>query len=111
MDSYALLDFGDGRKLERFGRFVLDRVSPAALGVNRSQKDWTHADLQLDDRGELMKGVRLPMIGWLRSLASISNSVSHRSGMLACFPSSLRIGVGSNRCMPHRTVRSPLDMP
>ena len=29
-DQYQLLDFGDGRKLERFGGEVLDRPSPAA---------------------------------------------------------------------------------
>jgi 23S rRNA (cytosine1962-C5)-methyltransferase len=29
-DQYQLLDFGDGRKLERFGELVLDRPSPAA---------------------------------------------------------------------------------
>ncbi len=34
--EYALLDFGDGRKLERFGQFVLDRPCPAAEGVSRS---------------------------------------------------------------------------
>jgi 23S rRNA (cytosine1962-C5)-methyltransferase len=31
--EYELLDFGDGRKLERFGRHVLDRPCPAAEGV------------------------------------------------------------------------------
>ena len=29
-DQYELLDFGEGRKLERFGGFVIDRPSPAA---------------------------------------------------------------------------------
>jgi 23S rRNA (cytosine1962-C5)-methyltransferase len=29
-DQYELIDFGDGRKLERFGAYVLDRPSPAA---------------------------------------------------------------------------------
>ena len=32
-DEYQLLDFGDGRKLERFGTIVLDRLSPAAEGA------------------------------------------------------------------------------
>lgn len=31
--EYQLLDFGDGRKLERFGTIVLDRLSPAAEGA------------------------------------------------------------------------------
>ncbi len=36
-DDYALLDAGDGRRLERFGRFLLDRPAPAADGVPRRQ--------------------------------------------------------------------------
>ncbi len=31
-DQYELLDFGAGRKLERFGQFVLDRATPSAEG-------------------------------------------------------------------------------
>ncbi len=34
-DDYALLDAGDGRRLERFGAFVLDRPAPVADGVPR----------------------------------------------------------------------------
>jgi 23S rRNA (cytosine1962-C5)-methyltransferase len=33
MNEHQLLDFGEGRKLERFGPYVLDRPSPAAEGV------------------------------------------------------------------------------
>jgi 23S rRNA (cytosine1962-C5)-methyltransferase len=36
-DHYELLDFGDGRKLERFGPVVLDRPSLAADGIAKSQ--------------------------------------------------------------------------
>ena len=32
-DDYALLDAGDGRRLERFGEIVLDRPAPAADGL------------------------------------------------------------------------------
>ena len=32
-DGYQLLDFGDGRRLERFGEVVLDRPCPAAEGM------------------------------------------------------------------------------
>jgi len=34
-DDYELLDAGDGRRLERFGAFVLDRPAPATDGVPR----------------------------------------------------------------------------
>jgi 23S rRNA (cytosine1962-C5)-methyltransferase len=43
-DQYALLDFGAGRKLERFGPVVLDRPSPAAADVRRADDSlWNHA--------------------------------------------------------------------
>jgi 23S rRNA (cytosine1962-C5)-methyltransferase len=42
--DYELLDFGDGRKLERFGGVVLDRPSPAAEGIRRSRPElWSKA--------------------------------------------------------------------
>jgi 23S rRNA (cytosine1962-C5)-methyltransferase len=34
--QYQLIDFGDGRKLERFGAYVLDRPSPAAEGKRKT---------------------------------------------------------------------------
>jgi 23S rRNA (cytosine1962-C5)-methyltransferase len=37
--NYELLDFGDGRKLERFGDVVLDRPSPAAKGAPRERAE------------------------------------------------------------------------
>jgi 23S rRNA (cytosine1962-C5)-methyltransferase len=42
--DYELLDFGDGRKLERFGSHVLDRPSPAAQAASKRFPDiWTKA--------------------------------------------------------------------
>ncbi|MEX2317693.1 MAG: class I SAM-dependent methyltransferase [Pirellulales bacterium] len=38
-DDYELLDFGDGRKLERFGTVVLDRPCPTAEGVAPSRPE------------------------------------------------------------------------
>jgi 23S rRNA (cytosine1962-C5)-methyltransferase len=42
--QYQLLDFGDGRKLERFGSYVLDRPAPAADTAPRSPQLWSAAD-------------------------------------------------------------------
>ncbi len=43
--DYALLDFGRGRKLERFGPFVLDRPSPAAEGFEQAHPQrWREAE-------------------------------------------------------------------
>lgn len=41
-DNYELLDFGDGRKLECFGSVVLDRPSPPAEGMKKSQPPLWH---------------------------------------------------------------------
>jgi 23S rRNA (cytosine1962-C5)-methyltransferase len=38
-EHYVLLDFGDGRKLERFGAVVLNRPCPAAEGVEQSRPE------------------------------------------------------------------------
>ncbi|MEX2310279.1 MAG: class I SAM-dependent methyltransferase [Pirellulales bacterium] len=38
-DDYELLDFGSGRKLERFGAVVLDRPCSAAEGIRRSRPE------------------------------------------------------------------------
>ena len=43
-DEYQLLDFGAGRKLERFGPYVLDRPSPAAANAERMRPElWPQA--------------------------------------------------------------------
>ncbi len=43
-DPYELLDFGEGRKLERFGGIVLNRPSLAAEGGKKSQPElWNDA--------------------------------------------------------------------
>jgi 23S rRNA (cytosine1962-C5)-methyltransferase len=55
-DQYQLLDFGAGRKLERFGRYVLDRPSPAAAGaIQRDRNSWPAADARFE-RGQREQG-------------------------------------------------------
>ncbi len=47
--DYELLDFGDGRKLERFGEWTLDRPSPTAVGVAKSKPQaWRTAIARFD---------------------------------------------------------------
>jgi len=51
-DSYALLDVGDGARLERFGDRVVDRPHPAAFGARADPGRWREADLRFDrERG------------------------------------------------------------
>jgi 23S rRNA (cytosine1962-C5)-methyltransferase len=48
-DDYELIDSGDGRKLERFGRFVLARpCSQAMWRTNLSSDAWRRADASFD---------------------------------------------------------------
>ena len=48
-DQYELIDFGGGRRLERFGPWLLDRPCPAAEGLARAQPDaWQQADARFD---------------------------------------------------------------
>ena len=52
-EDYQLLDFGDGRRLERFGQFVLDRPCPAAEAFRRVNLElWGHADARFEGRDE-----------------------------------------------------------
>lgn len=47
--GYALLDAGDGRRLERFGSMVLDRPAPAAAGIGRRDPHaWASADARFE---------------------------------------------------------------
>lgn len=48
-EEYELLDFGDGRRLERFGQVVVDRPCPAAESAARSTpKSWKLAELRFE---------------------------------------------------------------
>ena len=52
-DQYELLDFGAGRKLERFGPYVLDRPSPPAERVARRRPQlWADASARYDRAGD-----------------------------------------------------------
>ena len=52
-EDYELLDFGGGRKLERFSHHRLDRPSPSAEGtVAADQGLWTTATARFQGRGE-----------------------------------------------------------
>lgn len=50
--QYELVDFGGGRKLERFGSYLLDRPSPAADARTPQSTDrWAKADARYERQG------------------------------------------------------------
>ena len=64
-DQYELLDFGDGRRLERFGPYVLDRPCPVAEREDRSHPSlWSDADARYqrvnDKKGTWSTKGRMP---------------------------------------------------
>jgi len=55
--DYRLLDFGEGRKLERFGRLVVDRPEEQAMGKRAlDAADWQKADAVFDGDAEDKEG-------------------------------------------------------
>ncbi len=50
--DYALLDSGDGRKLERYGPYMVVRPEPQCLWRPRRPEAWTGADAAFDPEGE-----------------------------------------------------------
>ena len=48
VDDYALLDVGDGARLERFGARITDRPHAGVLGARRAPDRWAAADLRFD---------------------------------------------------------------
>ncbi|HEY5312048.1 MAG TPA: class I SAM-dependent methyltransferase [Pirellulales bacterium] len=66
-DQYQLLDFGAGRKLERFGRYVVDRPSPAAGDAQPAHPElWPQADavFQRPAAGEGRWTVKRELVDW-----------------------------------------------
>ena len=50
-EQYELIDFGDGRRLERMGTLILDRPCPSAKEVRRCcQNEWRDADVRFEER-------------------------------------------------------------
>jgi 23S rRNA (cytosine1962-C5)-methyltransferase len=59
MTDLELIDCGDGRRLERFGRHVVDRSAPPATDAMRDPQAWARADLRWA-KGGWAKGATTP---------------------------------------------------
>jgi 23S rRNA (cytosine1962-C5)-methyltransferase len=52
-EDYALIDYGEGRKLERYGRYRIDRPEEQALGSRRlAPAEWARADAVFTGAGD-----------------------------------------------------------
>lgn len=74
--DYELLDSGDGRRLERFGGYVLDRPDPEVIwSKSLSEAEWKKADAKFmraeRDKGNWVKNISIPE-KWQMSQQNIS---------------------------------------
>lgn len=88
-DDYALLDFGAGRKLERFGDYILDRPAPQATQkplLDRWQPDWIYSGTRITDGEWQAQRDDLPT-DWL---VTMSEQVMHcrlgKGGQVGIYP-------------------------
>jgi 23S rRNA (cytosine1962-C5)-methyltransferase len=86
--GYAMLDFGDGRRLERFGRYVLDRPAPGVADVPRAQPGaWTGAHARFDRVAAAWSPPDVLPEAWLVEVAGISLELRPTaSGQVGLFP-------------------------
>lgn len=57
--DYSLLDFGDGRRLERFGPLTVERPCPAAQGIPRAERNRPYRDVQFIPEKALSRNAAL----------------------------------------------------
>ena len=99
-DEYQLLDFGIGRKLERFGPYVVDRPSPAA-GFAKPRTARTHGSrrtpalsVEAGARGRWTFGSQVAA-AWPIQLGPMTLGLKFRTtARLGCSPSRRPIGIG-----------------
>lgn len=87
--GYELLDFGAGRKLERFGDVVVDRPAPQAHGRPRLENwaaDWVYSGWRVGE-GEWISTGASPAETWT---AKIDNQLMHcrtgKGGQVGVYP-------------------------
>jgi 23S rRNA (cytosine1962-C5)-methyltransferase len=85
-DGYALIDAGEGRRLERFGSRVVDRPAPSVLGLPRlaDREAWAGADLRFDREERWTNGRQGP---WTVTIDGLTLELRPTAaGQLGLFP-------------------------
>jgi len=87
-DDYALLDCGDGRRLDAFGPFIVDRPAPSALEPRRAPERWAGAAIYHRGSGWWgADGTPLAEVGHPVGVAGITMEVRFApSGQVGLFP-------------------------
>lgn len=89
-DDYELIDFGHGRRLERFGAVILDRPSPAADDAVLLPEAWSRADARFErTRGNFGRWVdvrKIPERWTIRWGPLVFELKRNESGHVGLFP-------------------------
>jgi len=90
-DAYALIDAGDGRRLERFGDLLTDRPAPGATEPRRAPERWADAAIFHTGSGWwAADGMALGPEGHPLTLAGISLEIRPAAGgQVGLFPEHL----------------------
>ncbi|HSA33062.1 MAG TPA: class I SAM-dependent methyltransferase [bacterium] len=85
-EDYALLDHGEGRKLESFGGVIIDRPAPHAVGPRRRPERWIDAHAVFL-KGEGWRRLRPFDEPWRAKIADIVFELAlHAQGQVGVFP-------------------------
>ncbi|MGA2616254.1 MAG: class I SAM-dependent methyltransferase [Thermoguttaceae bacterium] len=90
-DQYRLLDFGEGRRLERFGPLIVDRPSPTADGLARGDPEaWQRADARFErtdrEHGQWICRPDLPQRWTIRRAGLVLEAKLTAFGQVGMFP-------------------------
>jgi len=86
--DYSLLDFGEGRKLERFGNIIVDRPSPQATNKKRLNRNiWDASDCYFDkSTGWIIKNDKA-LVSWIIDVMGFKVTLKlSSSGQIGIFP-------------------------
>ncbi len=107
MNDYTLLDSGHGRKLERFGKIVLDRPCAQAVWAPRQKQLWQEADAYFTRKNGLeWRGRDKLPDHWIASVNGIRMKLSTTDfGHLGIFPETRAMWDWITRTLSEATTR------
>jgi 23S rRNA (cytosine1962-C5)-methyltransferase len=88
VDGFELLDAGDGRRLERFATYLVDRPAPGANAARRLPDAWVDADIRFErEAGWSGSGTATARHGWTLRLDGLTLGLRMSpAGQVGLFP-------------------------